>query len=95
MVGKIEGIEQLVEKIAQNYSEIVSERNRLRDELAQKNEQTETLKREHAREIEQLKGDMDMRERDNSQSDARMEALHSRLETLLENKVSEVLTGGV
>lgn len=94
-MAKFEGIEQLVERVAQNYSEVVSERNRLRDELAAKNEEIERVRRECAQEIEQVKQELEARNHETSQIDGRIDALHSRLEALLETKVSEVLTSGV
>lgn len=93
MIG-IEAIEQLVERVAQNYSEVVNERNKLRDEIAVKNEEIERIRRECAQEIEQVRAEAESREREASEVDVRLDALRNRLETILEARVSEVLTGG-
>lgn len=90
---KMENLEQLVERVAQNYSEIVSERNRMKSELASKNEEIERVRRECTQQIDELKSEYEANVNDNSQIDARLDALYSRLESLLESRVSEVLTG--
>ena len=65
----------------------------MRNELAVKNEEIERIKREAAEEMDELKLQCQLYEEERSQLDSRIESLHSRLDTILESKVSEILTG--
>jgi predicted nucleic acid-binding Zn-ribbon protein len=90
---KFEELERLADKVAQNFSEILGERNKLRNELALKNEEIERIRREKAEEIEELKLQCQLYEEERSQFDSKIESLHKRLDLILESKVSEVLIG--
>jgi len=90
---KLEKLERLVDKVAQNFSEALGERNNLRSELAEKNEEIERVKREMTVEIEELKQRCRLYEEERSQIDSKIESLHGRLDSILESKVSEILTG--
>jgi len=90
---KFEELERLTDKVAQNFSEMLGERNNLRNELAVKNEELERVKREMREEIEELKLQCQLYEEERSQFDSKIESLHNRLDSILESRVSEILTG--
>jgi predicted nucleic acid-binding Zn-ribbon protein len=90
---KFEELERLADKVAQNFSEILGERNNLRNELALKNEEIERVKREMTEEMEELKIQCQLYEEERSQFDSKVESLHNRLDSILQSKISEVLTG--
>jgi predicted nucleic acid-binding Zn-ribbon protein len=90
---KFEELERLTDKVAQNFSEILGERNNLRNELVEKNEEIERLRRIMAEEIEELKLQCQIYEEERSQFDSKIESLHNRLDSILESKVSGILTG--
>ncbi|MCL2768104.1 MAG: hypothetical protein FWE49_05220 [Synergistaceae bacterium] len=92
---KFEKLERLADKVAQHFSEVLGERNNLRKELAEKNEEIERVKREKAEEMEELKLQCLLYEEERSQFDSKIESLHNRLDSILESKVSEILTTGV
>jgi predicted nucleic acid-binding Zn-ribbon protein len=89
---KFEELEQLADKVAQNFSEVLGERNNLRNELAVKNEEIERIRREMIEEIEELKLQCQIYEEERSQFDSKIESLHNRLDSILQSRVSEVLT---
>ena len=90
---KFEELERIADKVAQNFSEILGERNNLRNELALKNEEIERIRREMTEEIEELKLQCQLYEEERSQFDSRIVSLHNRLDSILESKVSEILSG--
>ena len=90
---KFEKLERLADKVVQNFSEVLGERNNLRKELAEKDEAIEKVRREMAAEIEELKLQCQLYEEERSQIDSKIESLHNRLDSILESKVSEILTG--
>jgi len=92
-MDKFEKIERLADKVSQHFSEILGERNNLRKELAEKNEEIERIKRETTAEIDELKLQCQLYEEERSQFDSKIESLHNRLDAILESKISEILTG--
>lgn len=94
-MSKLDSIEQLVDRVAQNYTEVVGERNKLRNEIAVKDEEIARAKRDAAAEVEEMRAQVGSHDYERAQFDARLDALHSRLEAILEARVSEVLTSGV
>jgi len=92
-VDRFEELERVAEKVAQNFSEILGERNNLRNELMLKNEEIERIKRETIEEIEELKLQCQLYEEERSMFDSKIESLHKRLDSILESKTSEVLMG--
>ena len=90
---KLEKLERLADKVAQNFSEVLGERNNLRKELAVKNEEIERIRREMIEEMEELKLQCRLYEEERSQFDSKIESLHNRLDSILESKISEILTG--
>jgi len=90
---KFEELERLADKVAQNFSEILGERNSLRNELATKNEEIERVRREMVEVIEELKQQCQQYEEERSQFDSKIESLHNRLDSIIESKVSEIMTG--
>jgi len=90
---KFEELERLADKVAQNFSEMLGERNNLRNELALKNEEIEKIRRETTEEIEELKLQCQLYEEERSRFDSKIASLHNRLDSILESKVSEILSG--
>ena len=90
---KLEKLERLADKVAQNFSEILGERNNLRKELAEKDGEIERVRREMAAEMEELKQQCQLYEEERSQLDSKIDSLHNRLDSILETKVSDILTG--
>ena len=90
---KFEKLERLADKVAQNFSEVVGERNNIRKELSEKNEEIERIKREMREEMEELISKCQLYEEERSQFDSKIESLYNRLDSILESKVSEILTG--
>jgi predicted nuclease with TOPRIM domain len=90
---KLEKLERLADKVAQNFSEILGERNNLRKELAEKDGEIERVRREMAAEMEELKQQCQLYEEERSQLDSKIDSLHDRLDSILETKVSDILTG--
>ena len=89
-MDKFDELERLADKVAQNFSEILGERNRLRNELVLKNEEIERIRREKTEEIEELKLQCLLYEEERTQFDSKVESLHKRLDSILESKVSEI-----
>jgi predicted nucleic acid-binding Zn-ribbon protein len=92
-VERFEELERLADKVAQNFCEILGDRNNLRNELAIKNEEIEKIRREMTEEIEELKLQCQLYEEERSQFDSKIESLHNRLDSILESKSSEIFTG--
>ena len=90
---KFEELERLADRVAQNFSEVLGERNNLRSELALKNEEIERIRRETTEEIEELKLQCQLYEEERSIFDSKLESLHKRLDSILESKASEILSG--